>query len=431
MKKIIVLITFLLVSGITWADIDSGFCGINGENLKWTLSDNYTLTISGEGDMANWEHFRLTPWFGYKEKITKLSIENNVTSIGDDAFVSCSHLIDVTIPNTVKRIGFMAFSGCESLTTINMPNTLTQIEEHVFEGCKSLKEINIPKTVTSIGAGAFKRCKSLTTVNIPTSVTNIGSDAFSECSSLTTINIPETIKIIKNNTFSYCESLISIDIPNSITSIGSNAFSRCQKLTSITIPDSVTSIGDYAFAYCSNLSNIKIGNSVCSIGSHVFDNCNNLTTLTIPNSVKVIKNEALRYCIKIRDLCWNTNIDAGSHVFFNNVIKNLFIGDDVNTVYSTFSTFTSLSKVVLGKNVAHIKSEAFGSCKELKELYITSSEPPFLEPKVFAEDNLGITVLYVPEEDIDYYKNTTPWNKFGKILPHNRDVPNITNPKRN
>ena len=33
--------------------VESGVCGAEGDNLTWTLDDEGTLTISGEGEMEN------------------------------------------------------------------------------------------------------------------------------------------------------------------------------------------------------------------------------------------------------------------------------------------------------------------------------------------------------------------------------------------
>ena len=61
----------------------------------------------------------------------------------------------VTIPNDVKTIGVRAFFGDSKVTEIEIPNSVTEIGERAFDVCSSLKNIKIPKSVTKIGAGAF------------------------------------------------------------------------------------------------------------------------------------------------------------------------------------------------------------------------------------------------------------------------------------
>lgn len=41
---------------------ESGICGADGDNLTWTLDDNGTLTISGTGDMEEFDSYEFVPW---------------------------------------------------------------------------------------------------------------------------------------------------------------------------------------------------------------------------------------------------------------------------------------------------------------------------------------------------------------------------------
>ncbi len=137
----------------SFAEIASGTCG---DKLTWSLSDDYTLTIEGEGDMTDFNGS--SPWYPYREQIIKLTIGNKVTSIADEAFIFCSGLTSVTIPNSVTSIGIQAFHGCYGLTSVTIGNSVTSIGEYAFYNCSSLISINIPSSVTSIGKGAFHWC---------------------------------------------------------------------------------------------------------------------------------------------------------------------------------------------------------------------------------------------------------------------------------
>ena len=50
------------------------------------------------------------PWYGIKDKINSVSIEDGITSIGKDAFYECAKLSDVTIADSVTTIEEEAFS---------------------------------------------------------------------------------------------------------------------------------------------------------------------------------------------------------------------------------------------------------------------------------------------------------------------------------
>ena len=226
MKQIYILLIALLM-GLSAKAESSGTCG---PNLKWHLTDDGVLTITGNGEMD--DYYIFSPW--RDSGVKRIIIGNRVTTIGQTAFSGCSSLTSVTIPNSVTTIGGYAFSGCTSLTSVTIPNS-----------------------VTTIGEAAFSNCSSLTSVTIPNSVTTIGGWAFSICSSLT-----------------------SVTIPNSVTTISDNAFMGCSSLTSVTIPNSVTTIGSEAFSDCTNLQKVNIGNSVKTIGVSAFENCTSITQIS-------------------------------------------------------------------------------------------------------------------------------------------------------
>ena len=239
MKQLYLLLITLLVSLSAYAE-ESGTCG---KHLKWKLTAEGVLTITGTGEMYNYRGSS-RPWSLYS--IKQVIIGDGVTTIGSDVFRECSFLTSVTIPNSV----------------------------------------------TTISSDAFSYCRALTSVTIPNSVTTIGSGAFSYCSSLASITIPNSVTTIEGGTFSYCSSLASITIPNSITTIGDRAFSYCTSLTSITIPNSVAAIGSSAFSGCGNVKQITVETvtpPICSPSSFERVNTNECKLIVPKSSVDAYK----------------------------------------------------------------------------------------------------------------------------------------------
>ena len=101
--------------------VASGLCG---ENVIWTLYSSGLLTISGDGDMTDYDLVDDVPWNNYKLKITSITISENVKHVGKNSFYSLRNLTNVTLPEGLESIGYDAFFCCYALTSINynLPN---------------------------------------------------------------------------------------------------------------------------------------------------------------------------------------------------------------------------------------------------------------------------------------------------------------------
>ena len=75
--------------------------------------------------------------------VTKVVIQDDVTSIGGSAFRKCTSLESVTIGNSVKTIGDIAFGECESLGSVAIPGSVTSIGDAVFYHCTSIASITV------------------------------------------------------------------------------------------------------------------------------------------------------------------------------------------------------------------------------------------------------------------------------------------------
>ncbi len=237
--------------------------------------------------------------------ITKIVLANSVTSIGENAFESCSNLTNITLGNGVTSIGSCAFKSCSGLTSITIPNSVKSIGSSAFPGCIGLTSIKVSSGNTKYDSR--DNCNAI--------IETASNTLIQSCK--TTI-IPNTITSIGNSAFYECSGLTSITIPNSVTSIGNYAFLGCDGLTSVTIPNSVTSIGGYAFEYCDGLTSITIGNSVTSIGDSAFESCSGLTSITIPDSVTSIEINAFSYCKKLTKIYIPASVTTISASMYTN-----------------------------------------------------------------------------------------------------------------
>ncbi len=352
--------------------IASGECG---ENLTWVLTEDGTLTISGEGEMDDYA-WGSSPLYNYSDSILAVVVEDGVTSIGNSTFYYCESLTSIVIPDSITSIGDYAFYRCKSLTSIVIPDSVTNIGNYVFF-CAGLQSFIVDSAnayYCSEDGVLFDKNKTTllnypvgntrTTYTIPSSVTNIGDLAFRNAQYLASIVLPDGLISIGDEVFAYCSSLETIEIPNSVENIGERMFEYCKHLHSITIgsannfftsedgvlfnkdkttllyypvgstqtaytvPDSVTIVGRYAFAGARNLVNVTLSDGVTSIDNWAFRFCSNFTSITIPTSVTTIGDFAFEDCHNLADVQIPSSVTyIGAHSFEGtDVLENIVVG---------------------------------------------------------------------------------------------------------
>lgn len=418
--------------------IASGECGVEGDNVVWTLDDEGTLIISGEGEMGNFHgdfNTLETPWVDYQNEIKKAIIRDGVTSLGNDMFRECYNLQEVVLPDSLIRIGNNVFTYCEQLTTIVIPEGVTSIGYGAFSECKNLSSLIIPESVVSIGDQGFWGCNKLVTagpigsgcnyefgwtttipeyafswaqelysVTIPSSVTQIGKKAFEVCTSLTDIELPEGITSIEKDTFGRCGSLETIIIPENVTNIGTGAFYECSSLKEITIPESVTHIGAGAFSYCSSLKEITISQNVESIGGDneyeapiddVFLWCDALENIYVSDDNEYYTDiDGVLFNKDCTELIYYPRGRTGSYYTVPEGVKQ--ISNDA------FNKSKNLVGVTIPEGVESIGMHGFYSCDSLQYIMIPKSLTIIAD---YAFDSFDGGVL----TDVYYTGNEEEW----------------------
>ncbi|MBP5345281.1 MAG: leucine-rich repeat protein [Bacteroidales bacterium] len=221
--------------------------------------------------------------------LTKLTLPNTLTKIGDAAFQYCQNIEgELVIPNSVTVIGYGSFNCCDHFTKLVIGSSVDTIADHAFDGCIGLTDtLFIPSNVRSIESCSFGY-NDLKAIVIDPENKNYDSRLESNAIIETSTNklltgckgtvIPEGIK-----TIGFCAfrgtNLPAITLPSSLVTIEENAFAFCYEAAgSLTIPDSVTTIGPSAFFECNKLTDtLTLGKSVAYIGDYAFKNCSNFT----------------------------------------------------------------------------------------------------------------------------------------------------------
>ena len=232
------MLTFLpagAVSAFAEESLGPYDCGKKPGPVTATLSRNndggetYTMTIRGTGPMKNYDFLscRDMPWRDAILKITRLIVDDGVTSLGDcvlhgfDGGHDARNLMEVKLPEGLTYLGNYAFFGAAKLKSITLPSTLTTIGLGAFDECAGLTGIKIPSDVKTIKEGAFGGT-GLTSVTIPDKVETLGQDVFENCTQLTSIHIPKSVKSMGAEMFGYCTALtcITFEPGSNLTYVG-------------------------------------------------------------------------------------------------------------------------------------------------------------------------------------------------------------------
>lgn len=146
--------------------------GIWGNNLSWKI-ENGVLIISGQGKMEQASSPDRYPWnqASREEKITKIVIEEGVTSVADSAFCFGRYwnVTEIELPQSLKHIENEAFYSCEQIASIVFPENLEYIGYLSFFGSRySLEEVTfLSLQAPQIESDAFSWVSRIQKIYLP------------------------------------------------------------------------------------------------------------------------------------------------------------------------------------------------------------------------------------------------------------------------
>ncbi|MBQ0070080.1 MAG: leucine-rich repeat protein, partial [Bacteroidales bacterium] len=241
--------------------------------------------------------------------------------------------------------------------------TLVSVCDSAFVNNTDLKGVDFTgcSTLTAIGAGAFNGCTNLTSVTLNTGLTNIKNLAFAGCTALTSITLPSTVSFV-NMSFvdtSSALTVISVEAGNKYyMSHNGILYDKSGKL--IRCPE-----GKVGF-----LSNSYFPFRITTVENYAFDRCKGLTRIELPYGVKSIGEYAFRYC-------------------------------------------SGMSNCQIPSSVKTLSANAFKGCTNLSSLSCNLVTPPTMGSTSFTDCKK--TILFVPTEAINSYKNATYWKDWGIV----------------
>lgn len=170
--------------------------GTCGESLTWNFDkETGTLTISGEGEMYDYDYYNPAPWADFSESIIAVVVEEGVTSIGDSSFEYYENLRNVIITDSVQKIGEYSFHDCISLESIKLPTKAEYGRYMMGSGWDRASASEISLTNKNITL-KWNKSDQTTIVNIDETTdidtfNNIYTDLFDFCGYIEKINLVE------------------------------------------------------------------------------------------------------------------------------------------------------------------------------------------------------------------------------------------------
>ncbi len=408
-------------------DITAGEFG----DLYWEL-DVYEqlLWISGDGYMPGppAENF---PWYGHREEIACLMIDEGVRSIADCAMTDCANLTEVTLPQSLGYIGEGAFAGCDDLSFVGYYGTADEWAEIVIaDGNEALLalepvfldplpndwsydvtddetavimhyggediDVVIPEEldgfpVTGIKEDAFRYCDTVETVTIHAGVTEIAADAFPDCERLREFIVAEEnpayaaadgVLYTKDGTALIrcpCAREDSLAVPEGVTDILTGAFRACAALKEVTLPAGAAAIGAYAFDGCKTLETVNLPEGLAVIAECAFLNCESLQEADLPSTALTLESRAFCGCAALKSVVIPEGI--------------------VSLSEGLLSYCTGLESVTLPKTLERIETEALDACWRLRRIDLPEGLN-YIGPRAFQDTGLerveipaGVTVI--------------------------------------
>ena len=267
-----------------------------------------------------------SPWKFLSEKITKVVIEDGVTSIAARAF-RLPNVTEVSIPASVISIGKLAFEACAKLNTVNWTGKWEGHAPMAFNGfsrCSSLGNgyelTNWMPACFYVNADSDSIEGTQFTVDFDKlngrlrTKTTYPLAMFRSVPKITSATLTSQLNV--KYIFEY-SGIQSVTIADDQTSIADAAFRGCESLTSVVIPSSVTEIHLRAFGD-SGLKNITFSGLTSPIfGTDVFENVK-LDTLTLNEKMSVTEaTKIIGELVKEKAITNSTTITPAKFANYN------------------------------------------------------------------------------------------------------------------
>ena len=327
---------------------ENGYSYATTAEDEYEKVDGYTLTISGEGNIADYYGKNITidsfegdiaPWrrallsdveadrtTQEVVPITKVIVEDRITGIGTDAFSYLALNGTITFNENVTYYGSGVYSYCPLITTVDFTNfkpknvsdywipghemlTGSAVPYGFFDRDKSLNtcivdgktytgELALPERIDTICTAAF-RGTGFDTINFDNGLKDIkevGPYGMSNLANIDTFTYPGNVDFYSgenpngNKTSSVVltgSSIKKLIIQKDVKELPDAFAYQLKALEKVIFEGEIESIGSNAFGGCEKLESVELG-KVKSMGNGVFINCPSLKSLKIEGDENLV-----------------------------------------------------------------------------------------------------------------------------------------------
>lgn len=145
-----------------------------------------------------------------------------------------------------------------------------------------------------------------------------------------------------------------------VRTIPTEAFSGQSNITSFTFPTSLYNIGSRAFEGCTGCSTFTLPTSITTLGGSIFSGCEG----------ELVMEGITPSC--------NTSSDNADHWLHGSNFPKVTLLGDIGK--GSFSNYTALHKVIIGRDVKNVQNNAFSGCENIENVHISDIEQWYAIP---------------------------------------------------
>lgn len=352
--------------------------------------------------------------FKQKDGLTKVTIHNGVTYIGDQAFYNAKNLAEVIMQeggDAVLNLGDSVFENCYALTNAKLSTRIRTIGSKLFKGCRIMTVAEIPEGVTELGDEAFSgyseySYNAFETIKLPSTLEKMGEyetvdgkqvlksiSVFYNCTSLKEIIVGAGNKVFSTNdgilyanvydsTFEkevlqlvVCPAAKSgeVNVLPDVTKVWANAFNGNLETTKVVFADATMAnysleIGENAFKGCKKLTELVLPVGLNVISSNTFKDCTSLVSVTVPYTVGTIAVEAFTNCSSLTTINFAETPEGKTEVGLEIADGTKSSDQYSTTIKSPFSNCTALTEIEFPERTTYVGNYVFSYNNAIKKV---------------------------------------------------------------